>query len=151
DNKDNQEYEKYEEWNGFGSSDTPIITKPILKKRTVLQFKSNSKRLENTPANGETTVTIEPLNANGLDSDTDNSLSFEEIAKANFVDLTRSNHILKKSVDRATTYAKFIESAQPDQFITHEPKKKNKKKFRYLSKSERKDNRRRISLKKAKR
>ena len=144
------ENEEHEEWNGFDSNSTSIITKPILKKRTVLQFISSSKNLENTPVDGETIVTVEPLNMNGYDSDPENSASFEDIAKANFVDLTLSSEILRKSVDRARTYAKFVETTQPNEF-KNESQKNHRKKFRYLSKNERKENRRKISLKKAKR
>lgn len=69
----------------------------------------------------ETEVTIEDIS----------NKSIEDIAKANYVNLAKSQEVLEKSIQRAKEYA-AIGSAP----------KKRKKKFRYLTKGERRSNNR---------
>ncbi|RCK63944.1 Ribosomal RNA-processing protein 17 [Candida viswanathii] len=85
----------------------------------------------------ETTVTIESL-------DNPNTYNLEEAAKQNNVNLEKSEQILEKSIQRAKNYAVMCGVAKPTPA-------KNKKKFRYLSKTERKDNLRKEKSKAKKR
>lgn len=78
-----------------------------------------------------TEVVIEDL-ANDLD----------EVAKLNFVNLEKSQKVLEESIDRAKKYAVIAGAEKP---------KLKKKKFRYLSKNERKDNQRKAITNKRRR
>lgn len=78
----------------------------------------------------DTTVDIEQLEPNE---------NFEFLAKANNVELENSKRILDESIDRAKKYAKFLGV---------DNKLKKKKKFRYLTKSERKNNQRKANANK---
>ncbi|SCU95146.1 LADA_0G13806g1_1 [Lachancea dasiensis] len=70
----------------------------------------------------DTEVDIEPLEPNE---------NFEFLASANNVKLERSAKVLDESIERAAKYAKFLGM---------DDKPKKKKKFRYLTKSERRSN-----------
>lgn len=102
---------EYEEWEGF--QDDEDIPKGILKKREVYTSSNG--------AHDETEVVIEDI-SNG---------SLEEIAKANYVNLARSKEILEKSIERARRYA--IIASEPPQTV-------KRRKYRYLSKTERRQN-----------
>lgn len=129
-----------EEWKGF--TENPVIEvatveslddeeteesyKPILKKKTV--YEDNTK------------VEIESLETND---------NFEFLAKANRVDISSNEDILNKSIKRAADYASFMGMGSNDdvKLIGKESYKeqesntsKKKKKFRYLTKGERRDN-----------
>ncbi|SCU88748.1 LAMI_0D11188g1_1 [Lachancea mirantina] len=75
----------------------------------------------------DTQVDIEPLEPND---------NFEYLARANNVRLERSEKILDESIDRAAKYAKFLGM---------DDKPKKKKKFRYLTKAERRENQRKAN------
>lgn len=86
--------------------------------------KSILKRRENY-GDDETEVTIEDLSKQN---------DLEKIASLNYVNLKESEKILRQSINRATEYAKIVNgNSKP---------KKPKRKFRYLTKNERRDNNR---------
>ncbi|KAI5958064.1 hypothetical protein KGF57_002872 [Candida theae] len=137
-----------EEWTGFdedgtdekSATDKPVSLKGILHHKEVYE--------PNSDLNGfgdETTVTIEsidkPLGNGYADS---NGTSLEEVAKSNNVDLNKSQEVLQDSVERAKNYAVLCGVAKPSK--VEKPKTK-KKKFRYLSKAERRENTRKEKLK----
>lgn len=66
----------------------------------------------------------------------------EEIAKLNYVNLKKSKKVLEESIDRAQKYAVIAGAEKP---------KQKKKKFRYLSKSERRQNNRKAITNKRRR
>ena len=105
-----------EEWNGFSDDETNV--KPILKK--YVQKYSD-----------ETTVDIEPLEPND---------NFEYLAELNNVKLEKADQILDQSIERAKKYAKFLGVEEK----TATKSKKNKK-FRYLTKAERRQNQRKAN------
>lgn len=102
--------EEFEEWNGFESEEEESEVKPILK--TV--YSDNSS------------VSVETLEPND---------NFAYLAKINNVDLNKSDKVLNQSISRAGKYAKFLGMADKET-----EKKPKKKKFRYLTKNERKMN-----------
>lgn len=109
-NENENEDAEAEEWNGFASDDDENKTKPILK----------------TVYADDTSVSIESLEPND---------NFEYLAKKNNVKLDEGGKVLDQSITRASKYAKFLGIKDSDE----KPKQK-KKKFRYLTKNERKSN-----------
>ncbi|KAH3674354.1 hypothetical protein WICMUC_003380 [Wickerhamomyces mucosus] len=101
---DEENEEDEQEWEGIQDEDSE--PKGILKQHI-----------------GEDEVIIEDLSDNKL----------EEIAKLNFVNLEKSEKILKDSIERARQYAQIAQKAES---------KPRKKKFRYLTKGERRSNKR---------
>ncbi|KAM9897940.1 hypothetical protein OXX69_010074 [Metschnikowia pulcherrima] len=148
--------EQEEDWKGFegggeksadqneeagqDSDDEPV--KGILQKRQVYKI-DNPESLGDAVVDEETTVTVEALeNPNfarvGLSS-------LDLVAKSNNVNLSKSEEVLEKSIERAKKYAVVCGVAKP------EPKQKQKKKkFRYLTKTERRENNRKAKLSKLK-
>ncbi|KAL6940728.1 hypothetical protein ACO0QE_004641 [Hanseniaspora vineae] len=122
--EDSAESYKYED---------PHQTKSILKRKTVYE--------------DDTNVEVEALEPND---------NFEFIAKLNNVNLEKSEDILKDSINRASKYARFMgmHDENDDKVETRskkkEPKQK-KKKFRYLTKGERRDNQRKAAQNKHRR
>ncbi|CDO94478.1 unnamed protein product [Kluyveromyces dobzhanskii CBS 2104] len=112
-----------EEWTGFSDdqedkndeqeNDDSSSVKPILKKYVQTYL-------------DDTTVDIEPLEPND---------NFEYLAELNNVKLQKSEQILDQSIERAKKYAKFLG-------VEDKPKSKKNKKFRYLTKNERRQNQR---------
>ncbi|GME69823.1 transferase activity protein [[Candida] boidinii] len=82
---------------------------------------------EDASVTGKSVVTIESLDKDDFDSNGVNN----KIAELNHVDLSKSKEILDKSIERAKKYARLVG-------VDNKPKKIKKKKFRYLSKTERK-------------
>ncbi|KAL3232150.1 hypothetical protein RNJ44_04066 [Nakaseomyces bracarensis] len=78
---------------------------------------------KNTEYSDNTVVEIETLEPNE---------NFEYLAQVNNVKLEKSEQVLKQSITRATKYAKFLGMGDEE--------KKKKKKFRYLTKGERRVN-----------
>lgn len=114
-NQDQSKNEVDEEWKGFESdenTDDTTDVRPILK----------------TVYSDETSVSVESLEPND---------NFEYLAKVNNVKLDASEKILKQSITRAGKYAKFLGMSDKD---AKNSKPKGKKKFRYLTKNERKMN-----------
>lgn len=144
DNEEEGEGSGDEEWTGFekdGSEENPKEDKPVSLKG-ILHHKEIYE--PDSDANGfgdETTVTIESIDkplgsANGA--------NLEEIAKTNNVDLNKSEKVLEEAVERAKNYAVLCGVSKPSK--VEKPKTK-KKKFRYLSKAERRENTRKEKLK----
>lgn len=137
-----------EEWSGFASQDqdedenssesssddndtskTPL--KGILHRKEV--YKVNHEELlpqTNAIIDEETTVTVESLD--NLHIVSAQQANLEAIARANNVNLAQSDQVLAKSITRAKNYAVVCGVAKPE--------RKTKKKFRYLSKAERREN-----------
>mmetsp|Transcript_8691 Transcript_8691/g.10834 ORF Transcript_8691/g.10834 Transcript_8691/m.10834 type:complete len:270 (-) Transcript_8691:12-821(-) len=156
-NKENDEDED-ESWTGFGddndsdqnkdenSTSAPKhkhnLPKGILQHKEV--YKVDQDQLfpdSNAIIDDETTVTVEsidnPATVNAQQTD------LHEIAKANNVNLKKSDEILDESIKRAKNYAVLCGVAKP----TNKDKVK-KKKFRYLTKAERRENTRKEKSKK---
>ncbi|EGV60442.1 hypothetical protein PSN45_001798 [Yamadazyma tenuis] len=91
----------------------------------------------------DTTVTVESMDNPMMASI--QQISLEAKAKANFVDLSKADEILDQSIKRAQNYAVITGAAKP----SHKDKVKRKK-FRYLTKTERRDNNSKQKLKKLK-
>lgn len=134
------------EWNGFnegeaeangetkssnGSLSRPV--KGILHHTEVYDPVGNGG---NVLLDDETTVTIE-----SIENPNFSNVPLKEVAKANRVDLEKSEEILEKSIKRAKDYAVLCGVAKPTK------EKKPKKKFRYLSKAERRENTRKEKMK----
>ncbi|KAI5963257.1 uncharacterized protein KGF55_003049 [Candida pseudojiufengensis] len=132
--------EDEDEWTGFDEDDEneegrdtnvqieeePIPLKGILHHKEVYE---QNEELPNEFGD-ETTVTIESINHPIID----NNEILEAKAKSNNVNLNKSNEILEKSIERAKNYAVLCGVSKPSK------DKKPKKKFRYLSKAERREN-----------
>lgn len=119
-----------ESWEGFSDDDDVADSvdqeeavgdevKPILKSKVAKAVYDD-----------ETTVQIETLEPNE---------NFEYLAKLNNVKLEQSEKVLTQSITRATKYAKFLGLDEEKEM---KKKKKSNKKFRYLTKNERRDNQR---------
>lgn len=113
-------------WNGFSDDDKEDTdsgeVKPILKPNQV-----SAAVYED-----DTTVEVESLEPNE---------NFEYLAKINNVKLESSEKVLDQSITRAKKYATFLGMAENED-DDGKKKKKKQKKFRYLTKNERKDNQR---------
>lgn len=138
------EKESDEEWEGFvegdEESDDDSQVKGILQRKQVYKI-DNPEALGDAVVDEETTVTVETLE--NPYSATIAQTSLEAMAKANNVDLNKSEEILEKAITRAKNYAVVCGVSKP------KPKTK-KKKFRYLTKSERQVNNRKAKLSKLK-
>lgn len=115
DTKD-EENESDGSWGGFSEDEDESSVKPILKTNV----------LGTAIYADETVVEVESLEPNE---------NFEFLAKTNNVELAKSEKILDESITRAKKYAKFLG-------MDDSKDKKKKKKFRYLTKNERKNNQR---------
>ncbi|SSD61505.1 related to Ribosomal RNA-processing protein 17 [Saccharomycodes ludwigii] len=136
---DSKEEEEEEEWNGFdeeeesvdkenkNSTDEEGNIKPILRRKTAeetLNFED------------ETQVEIESLEPNE---------NFEFLAKLNHVKLEKSEKVLNDSINRANKYAKFLGIEDTTNKTNSNKVSKKKKKFRYLTKNERRENQRKAN------
>lgn len=133
-------------WEGFGSDglkkdsddeETPL--KGILHTKHVYKI-DDPRTLGDAVVDEETTVTINLVDNPYMIR---TGVSFEEIARANRVNLQKSEEVLEKSIDRAKKYAVICG-------VDKNKRKKKKKKFRYLTKGERSDNNQKIKLSKMK-
>ncbi|GMM37748.1 Rrp17 protein [Saccharomycopsis crataegensis] len=115
-----------EEWNGFNDEDNRNTTKGILKRKVVFENADDDQQDQ-----AVTTVTIEALSNNDDLTNGSGGIDLYKIAKLNCVELEKSEEVLKESVIRAQKYAVLSGAV---------PMKPKKKKFRYLSKEERKHN-----------
>lgn len=118
-----------EEWTGFEDEPESDAEKPhgILKRIYAKNEDSTA------PINDETTVTIESI------SNHDEPIDLHELAKRNYVDLSNSEKVLENSIKRANRYAVLSGEVE---------RKPRKKKFRYLTKGERRNNNRKEKIKK---
>lgn len=133
------------EWSGFGedneessSSDDDTPVKGILLRKTVYKIE-DPETLGDAVVDDETTVTVETLE-NPRDAYIAQT-SLDAIAKANNVNLNKLEEILEKLITRAKNYAVVCGVSKP---------KTKKKKFRYLTKSERQANNKKAKLSKLK-
>lgn len=129
-----------DDWRGFEEDENLEPLKGILQRKEIYKL-DNPLALGDAVADEETTVTIELLE-NPLLANVGHS-SLDIIARSNNVILNKSEEILEKSIERAKKYAVVCGVAKPQV-------KTKKKKFRYLTKTERRDNNRKIKLKKLK-
>lgn len=119
-----------DEWNGFDESQKGIL---------------HHKHIYQPQPDEETVVTVEsvdnPLVANI------NDISMQARAKANNVDLSRSHEVLDDSIKRAQDYATNMNTGIAKEKARDRVRKK---KFRYLTKTERSNNLKKERVKKAK-
>jgi ribosomal RNA-processing protein 17 len=125
-----------------GASDQPA-RKGILQHQEVYKLE-DALVLEDSPViiDDETTVTVELLDNPAVVSAQANLKAF---TRANNVDLAQSEKVLEDSVKRAKNYAVVCGVAKPGK-----DDKKKKKKFRYLTKAERRANTRKERSKSSK-
>lgn len=141
-------------WNGFESDrsedaeddddadhneDAEPPLKGILQTKHVYKL-DDPRTVGDAVVDEETTVTIEAVDNPYM---VKTGISLTEIAKANHVNLEKSEEVLEKSIDRAKKYAVIcgVDKTKP---------KQKKKKFRYLTKGERRENNRKAKLSKMK-
>lgn len=140
-------------WDGFGDDDSaqdqdesskPKIDLPkgILQHKEVYKVDENQLLPDsNAIIDDETTVTVESMENPAAPNA--EILNLEAIAKANNVDLQKSDKVLDNSIKRAKNYAVLCGVTKPSS-----KEKVKKKKFRYLSKAERRENTRKEKSKK---
>lgn len=143
--------EEASEWNGIddeeGHQNANKLPKGILHHKEVYKIEDPTQ-FEDTDAviDDDTTVTVESVD-NPIMSNIQ-QLNLEARAKANNVNLDKSEEILNKSIKRAQNYAVTAGVSKPNSSTKDRIKKK---KFRYLSKAERRENNRKQKQQKAKR
>lgn len=134
-------------WNGFESdkSDAEDEDEDEAPLKGILQTKhvyriDDPRVVGDAVVDEETTVTVEAVDNPYM---VKAGVSLTEIAKANHVNLQKSEEVLEKSIDRAKKYAVIcgVDKSKP---------KQKKKKFRYLTKGERRENNRKAKLSKMK-
>lgn len=127
-----------DEWTGFDDEDNEDTTKGILKKKVVFKSIKEANEFLGTDDSEpkdkfeeiETTVTIESLSTTSDEiNNGSGGIDLYKSAKLNNVKLEDSEKVLEKSMDRARKYA-----------ILSGHEKPKKRKFRYLTASERKNN-----------
>lgn len=136
-----------EEWKGFEDDTTdekdqgeqPI--KGILHRKETFKV-DDPEAMGDAVVDEETTVTVDTVENPYLAKVGTSSL--DRIAQSNYVNLAKSEEILEKSIDRAKKYAVICGVSKPVK------QTQKKKKFRYLTKGERRDNNRKAKLSKAK-
>ncbi|CAH02680.1 rRNA-processing protein RRP17 [Kluyveromyces lactis] len=121
--------EEAEEWTGF-SDDNGDATEEEEEDSDSVSVKPILKKYVQTYLD-DTTVDIEPLEPND---------NFEYLAELNNVKLEKSEQILDQSIERAKKYAKFLGVEEKSG-----NKSKKNKKFRYLTKNERRQNQRKAN------
>ena len=155
-NKDNDESD--ENWTGFGDdndgdqnsdenstrsvNNRHNLPKGILQHKEV--YKVDEDQLlpdSNAIIDDETTVTIESIDNPAVSNA--QQVNLDAIAKANNVNLEKSDEILDESIKRAKNYAVLCGVTKPSS-----KDKVKKKKFRYLTKAERRENNRKEKSKK---
>lgn len=134
-----------EEWSGFGSNeekdgsedDADTLNGNAKPLKGILHHKEvytvNQEELlpeTNAIIDEETTVTVESLDNPSIVSAQEANI--EALARANNVNLAKAEQVLEKAIQRAKNYAVICGVSKPE--------KKAKKKFRYLSKAERREN-----------
>lgn len=138
---DSKESKDSDEASDANESDQDTETpKGILRRKEVYQIEDPSS-FQNTDAviDEDTTVTVESVD-NPLMTNIQ-QIGLEAKAKANYVDLNKAEEVLEDSIKRAQNYAVTAGVAK---------KPAKKKKFRYLTKTERKDTRMKQKMKKLK-
>lgn len=159
---ENKESEKSETnaellaWSGFDSDDKEVNEaavevdeeeeeqeeplKGILHTKHVYKI-DDPRILGDAVVDEETTVSVDSVDNPYM---VKTGISLAEIAKANHVNLQKSEEVLEKSIDRAKKYAVICGVTKA------KPKQQKKKKFRYLTKGERRENNRKAKASKMK-
>lgn len=136
-----------EDWQGFEDKEEEVETKEEDKNKGILKRKEVYKLDEDIrldlPAvvDEETTVVVESLENPAVTRIQNTNL--EALARSNNVNLEKSDEILEESITRAKNYAVLAGVTKPPA-----KEKQKKKKFRYLSKAERRENNRKAKDKK---
>ncbi|KAI3405843.2 hypothetical protein KGF56_001450 [Candida oxycetoniae] len=136
--KEKEDEEEEEEEEEIAEGDDGSKSKPLkgilLRHTEVYEPIINGVKFDDET----TTVTIEPIDNTYM-----NNGNLEAIAKANNVNLAKSDQVLEKSIKRSKNYAVLCGVSKP----SSKQDKKPKKKFRYLSKAERRENNRKEKIK----
>lgn len=153
---DNVEENEDTEWGGFdegsgvADEDKTVFSQLEKNLRGILQHKEvysvedgDSPYVGDAIIDDETTVVVE-----SLENPIFAKNALQERALSNNVDLDKSETVLEESILRAKKYAISLGVAQPS---FKDKMNKKKKKFRYLTKSERRQNLRKEKLKKYRR
>lgn len=137
------------EWGGFEKDDQNNDTEETEKKskksghaKGILKKQIYEIDNQDAPVTGTSEVTIESL-------ENPNSITVDITKKMN-VDLSKADEVLNSSIAKAKKYAKLMGLSETP-VETEKIKKPKKKKFRYLSKTERKVNNLKIKQKQQKR
>lgn len=136
-----------DEWNGFdqeGNEDESKESKKNGKHSGILKKQIYNISNEDAPVSGTSEVVIETL-------DNPNKVNFNSIASKMNVDLDKADEVLNGSIARAKKYARLMGMSDSPKDATAKASKPKKKKFRYLSKTERKVNNMKIKDKAYKR
>lgn len=123
-------------WSGFdkdGDDEESKESEERRKKNGILKKQVYHIDNEDAPVTGTSEVVIESL-------DNPNKVDFTVIAKTMNVDMTKADDVLNGSIARAKKYARLMGMAESSEEVTNKVSKPKKKKFRYLSKAERKNN-----------
>lgn len=136
-----EEDEENEEWSGVdeendkgNGSDEALDEKKKKKKNGILKKEVYEIDNEDAPVTGTSEVIIESL-------DNPNALDFNVVTKKMNVDLSKADEVLNNSITRAKKYARLMGmNDSPEDVEKNKVSKPRKKKFRYLSKTERKLN-----------
>lgn len=136
-----------EDWQGFDDKKEEEEAqdedkyKGILKRKEVYKLDEDIRLDLPAVVDEETTVVVESLENPAITRIQNTNL--EALAKANNVNLEKSDEILEESITRAKNYAVLAGVTKPPV-----KEKQKKKKFRYLSKAERRENNRKAKDKK---
>lgn len=126
-----------DEWKGFDKDEDDEESKESKERRRasgILKKQIYQIDNEDAPVTGTSEVVIESL-------DNPNKVDLTVIAKTMNVDMTKADDVLNGSIARAKKYARLMGMADsPEEVATAKVSKPKKKKFRYLSKAERKNN-----------
>lgn len=118
-----------EEWKGIDNKDKGGRNKTGILKKQIYEIDN-----ADAPVSGKSEVIIESL-------DNPNSFDLESITKKMNVDLSKADEVLNSSITRAKKYARLMGMSDPTEEkedVANKIRKPKKKKFRYLSKTERK-------------
>lgn len=132
--KFDSDIEKSEEWNGFDNGDGASSSKKRANKKGILKKQIFVIENDDAPVSGTSEVVIETL-------DNPNSINFDTLSKKMNVDMTKATDVLNNSIVRAKKYARLMgmtDAVEENDKVSKTKPKQKKKKFRYLSKTERK-------------
>lgn len=134
--------ESEEEWNGFDKEEGDEESKTKKSKRSTGILKKQIYEIDNedAPVTGTSEVVIEAL-------DNPNKADLSLLTAKMNVDMTKAEEVLDGSITRAKKYARLMGMSDSPEETTTKVSKPKKKKFRYLSKSERKVNNMKIKHK----
>lgn len=126
--------EENDEWNGINDTSSVNEIKEKRNKSGILKKQIYEIDNADAPVSGKSEVIIETL-------DNPNSFNLESVTKIMNVDLSKADEVLNSSITRAKKYARLMGMGDPTEEkedAKNKISKPKKKKFRYLSKTERK-------------